>query len=937
MVDPTRQTNLRERFNISRLAIQYSWLTLGFWIAVVVAGILALSSLKFALFPDITFPVVVVNASAPLETAVETETQLTQPIEAQVQGLQGLDGTGSFTYPGQAVVSLNFAVGTDLETANRAVEERLRDLDLPQGATSKVIPINLNEAAVVSYAIESDSQSVQALSQTTKDQIVPALANLPGVLKVNLLGEPTEFDLAKLAQGTEGLNQAGTLVRFNGQEAVAIQVVKRGDANTLEVVDAVEAEINRLRDQFPDLTLTLAATQADYIRAATGETIHALIEAIILSIIVIFPFLWNWRATVISALAIPTSLLGTFIVMAIYGFNLETITLLALAMVIGSIVDDAIVDVENISRHLENGESPRQAAILATNEIGLTVTAATLTAIAVFLPVGMMSGVLGQFFKPFGITISAAMLTSLLVARTLSPLLAVYWMKPRQQKSLEQNTPKQPEALRGPQNWLDGINQSYRRLLDWSLHHRAIVIAIAFLSFAGGLGLIPLIPKGFIPKLDRGEFNLTYVAPLPQVPPELLQALAQGSGGQGNRGSGNQAGAANSADAAQRDSAQGNSAQRLPPGTAGRGGQIPPLPAFNPLEDSLAVAEKLDSYVRQSPQVDSVFTVVGSRQGEPNKGTIYVRLKDDRTATTAEVQDEFRRNLPQQAGVSTSVEDIQFVDTGGEKPVQVRIVGEDLALLNQTAQELKTRLQQIPGFEDVSATGEENEADQIVEIKRSDSRRMTIVSANLGQGLSLGEATDRALAEARAILPPELSLDLGGDSARVNEILGSFGATLALSVLCIFLVLLFLFRNWIDTVVIFLSLPLSIVGAMLGLLVVQSDFGMISLIGIIFLLGLTNKNAILIVDYIKQLRRSGMSRRDAILQAGPVRLRPILMTTASTILGMLPIALGLGAGAELRSPMAVAIMGGLVTSTLLSLIVVPILYDLLDDWQTRRK
>jgi multidrug efflux pump subunit AcrB len=206
----------------------------------------------------------------------------------------------------------------------------------------------------------------------------------------------------------------------------------------------------------------------------------------------------------------------------------------------------------------------------------------------------------------------------------------------------------------------------------------------------------------------------------------------------------------------------------------------------------------------------------------------------------------------------------------------------------------------------------------------------------LGQDLTIGEATDRAVAEAKAILPAGVSLQLGGDSAQVDEILSSFGATLALSVVCIVLVLLVLFKSWLDTLVIFLSLPLSIVGAMLGLLIVQSDFGMISLIGIIFLLGLTNKNAILIVDYINQLRQTGMSRKAAILEAGPVRLRPILMTTAATILGMVPLAFGLGAGAELRSPMAVAIIGGLVTSTLLSLLVVPVIYDVLDDWRSRK-
>ncbi len=879
MVEPTRKPILRERFNISRLAIKYYWLTISFWIAVAVAGILAFSSLKYALFPDITFPTVVVNASAPISKALDTEQKLTKPLEQQLKDLPGLNDINSITYPRQSVVSLHFQVGTKLEDSSRTVEAALKNLKLPPGATSKIIPINLNEAAVVSYAIESKFQNLQELTKTTKDEVLPAIARLPGVLKVNLLGEPVLVDFTKLATGEQGLTGGATIVRFNGREALAFQVVKRANANTLEVVQEVDKTVKQLQAKLPNVKLTQAATQANYIHAATGETINALVEAIVLSIVVIYPFLWNWRATIISALAIPMSLLGTFIVMAIYGFNLETITLLALAMVIGSIVDDAIVDVENISRHLENGESPRQAAILATNEIGLTVTAATMTAVAVFLPVGTMGGVVGQFFKPFGITISAAMLMSLLVARTLSPLLAAYWLKPA---TVQQD--KKPTQ--------SGLLGHYRNLLRWSLKHRGIVVCIAILSFAIGLALIPLIPKGFIPKLDRGEFNITYTVAL-----------------SGERGRG----------------AEGQIQSQI---------QNLKSQIANPLEESLKVAQKLDEFVRQSSQVETVFTIVGSRQGEPNKGTIYVKLERDRV-DTAIMQDEFRQLLPKIPGVTTSVEDIQFVDTGGEKPVQVKIVGDDLVALNRAAQKIKARLQKIPGFEDVSATGEDNRENDIFEIERSNGRRVAVISANLGQGLPLGKATDRAVAEAKAVLPANISLQLDGDSARVNEILSSFGITLGLSVLCIILVLFLLFKSWTDTLVIFFSLPLSIVGAMLGLLVVQSDFGMISLIGIIFLLGLTNKNAILIVDYIKQLRRSGMSRNAAILEAVPVRLRPILMTTAATILGMLPLALGFGAGAELRAPMAVAIMGGLVTSTLLSLIVVPVIYDLLDDWRSR--
>lgn len=863
MNEPNRPTSVRERFNISKLAIQFPWLTLSFWIAVSVAGLLAFSSLKYALFPDITFPVVVVNASAPFTTSLDTEAKLTKPMEQQLQSLKGLDESRSTTYPGQTTISLSFAVGTNLEQSSQKVETALKKLTLPQKATFQVIPFNLNESAVVSYAIESSSQNLTELTKLTK-QILPSISRLPGVLKVELLGtggsSPQTATQASQAQ-------AASLVRFNGHNALAFQVIKRSNANTLEVVKRVEQEVQKLKSKLSGVQIVLAATQADYISEATQSTIDALILAVVLSVVVIYPFLWNLRATVISALAIPTSLLGTFIVMAIFGFNLETITLLALALVIGIIVDDAIVDVENISRHLEDGESPRQAAISATNEIGLTVSAATFTIVAVFLPVGLMGGEVGQFFKPFGLTVSAAVLISLLVARTLSPLLAVYWLKPT-------------TARRREGKWL-GFSQSYQNLLNWSLHHRRIVVGLALLSLVVGLALIPSIPKGFIPKLDRGEFNITYTLAFP---------TQQENGG---------------------------------------------ALAFNPLNESLQVARKLEDFVRRSPQVQNVFTIVGSRQGEPNKGILYVKLKKDRTLNTAQVQHQFRSALPVLSGVTTSIEDIQFVDTGGEQPLAVTLVGDDLTVLNRTAKTVKERVQKLPGFVDVTSTGEANQSGKIIEIQHLNTRRVATVSANLGQNTTLGNASDRLVAETKAVLPPNISLDLGGDAARSNDVLESFGVTLALSILCILLVLILLFKSWLEPLVIICSLPLSIVGAMLGLLVSRSDFGMISLIGIIFLLGLINKNAILLVDYINQLRQGGMNRTAAILKAGPIRLRPILMTTSATILGMLPLALGLGAGAELRSPMAVAIIGGLITSTLLSLIVVPVVYTILDDWHSR--
>jgi multidrug efflux pump subunit AcrB len=908
MVKTNNSESARESFNISKLAIKFSWLTVCFWIGIAVAGVLALSSLKYALFPDITFPVVVVNVQAPLTSALDTEEKLTKPLEESLKSLVGLEDIRSSTYPGQTAVVSSFVVGTNLETATNKISQIVNQLNLPKNATKKIIPLNLNESAAVSYAIESSSGKIDNLRQLVKDKIVPSIAKLPGVLKVSLLGEVSTN--APPATATNGLPPAGTLIRFNGKQALAFQVIKKGDANTLEVVNRVEKEVQQLRSGLKDVTLTLAATQAEYIRNATHSTIDALIEAIILSIVVIFPFLWNWQATLISALAIPISLLGTFIVMAIYGFNLETITLLALALVIGSIVDDAIVDVENIMRHIEEGKTPREAALIATNEIGLTVTAATLTAVAVFLPIGLMGGVIGQFFKPFGITVSAAMLTSLLVARTLSPVLAIYWLKAKPSSS-----PQKQSKI-----WLE-FDQAYRNLLAWSLQHRLIVVGLAISSLIAGLALIPLIPKGFIPKLDRGEFNIVYTAPLPSVPGDLAQGVQGGLGQPG--------GQAGQMEQMEQEDKLGNSSLSA--------AALAAASSSIPLNDSLDVAKKLEEVVRKLPAVATVFTTVGSREGEPNKGTLYVKLKAEREVKTAEVQDQLRAALPKLAGVTTSIEDIQFVDTGGQKPLQIALQGDDLKALTTAAKAVKARIEKISGFADVTITGASHQQDGILQIERLNNQRVVYIGANLGQNLTLGNATDQVVAEAKAVMPAGVSLNLGGDSARQNEVFGSFGTTLGLSALCIIVVLIWLFKSWVDPIVIGLSLPLAVVGALLALLFTKSDFGMISLIGFVFLLGITNKNAILIVDYINQLRDSGLERTEAILKAGPVRLRPIMMTTAATILGMVPIALGLGAGSELRSPMAVSIAGGLVSSTILSLFVVPVFYAILDDWFPRKK
>jgi multidrug efflux pump subunit AcrB len=955
MTQPSQRQSNRERLNISKLAIQYPWITLGFWIAVMVAGFFAFSSLKYALFPDITFPVVVVTAQAPLPSATTTETEMTVPIEAGVkplEGKQGLTKIRSSTFPGRSVVSLSFEVGTKLDQATQDVENALKQVQLPTGSKYEVTPINLNEAAVVSYAIASSKQKLPSLTQTAQAQILPAIAQIPGVLKVNLLGVPAGATVkdkpAVSGRAAEVvLTPGSSAVRLDDQAVLAFEVVKKSDANTLEVVRAVENQVATLQQQNPNLQLTLASTQAEYINQATHSTIDALIEAIVLSVVVMYPFLWNWKATIISALAIPTSLFGTFIVMAIFGFNLETITLLALALVIGIIVDDAIVDVENIIRHIEDGKPPRQAVIEATNEIGLTVTAATLTVVAVFLPVALMEGVIGQFFRPFGITVSAAVIISLLVARTLSPMLSAYWLRAKKKRNVAATTdvpdtvdapePAEPVNEVLPSNleqYQRGFVGWYRNVLDWSLRHRGLVISFAIISFIAGVALIPFIPTGFIPKLDRGEFNVSFTAPLPALPsPEQLAQLAQQQANQGRQ--------------APPETTGQVPPTGLPPGqkspaglplgvnpTALAAGQ---LPVFDPLKNTVAAAEKLETSIEQNPAVESVFTTIGTRQ-RPNQGTLYVKLKGDRQVKTAVVQDQVRQDLPVIKDVTTSVEDIQFIDTGGEKPLQLVLVGDDLAVLTKVANAIETGMTKIAGLKDITITGIANNKGQVNQIERTDGQRVAYISANLGQGVALGKATRQVEKIADEEIKKQgatksVTRDRGSDSARVDEIFDSFKGTLALAILCIMIVLVLLFKSILDPLVVAISLPLSIVGALMPSVIFRTDFGMISIIGLILLMGLTNKSAILLVDYINQLRRSGVSRTEAILIAGPVRLRPILMTTAATLLGMVPIALGLGAGSELRTPMATTIMGGLVTSTILSLIVIPVFYAVFDDFR----
>ena len=432
--------------------------------------------------------------------------------------------------------------------------------------------------------------------------------------------------------------------------------------------------------------------------------------------------------------------------------------------------------------------------------------------------------------------------------------------------------------------------------MQWSLNHRKAVIGIAIGSFIAGIALIPLIPQGFVPQLDRGEFKIVYTTPLPKIANQI-------------------------------DRDNNNSSEESPSNFSWLK-SIARSPEQILLRKTIAVAQQIESAVLSHPDIESVYTIAGIR-GEPNKGQIYIKLKNDREITTAQVQKEIRQQLPKIPQVIISVEDIPFVETGEDPSFKVSLEGENLSQLRKSAIAYSTEIKRLSGFEDVRIDGVDEPLNKIIHLDR---QRVAYINANLTADRGIGDATEQAKAIASKILPPDITFDLEGDSARSQKILGEFAVTLTLAVICMLTVLYLPFRRWLEPLVIGLCLPLSIVGAMLALLITQSDFGMISLIGLIFLLGLLDKNAILLLDYANQLRQLGMNRTEAILKTGVLRLRPIIMTTFSTILGMLPIALGWGAGSELRQPMAVGIIGGLITSSLLSLIVVPVIYTILEDW-----
>ena len=822
--------------------------------------------------------------------------------------------------------------------------------------------------------------------------------------------------LGEIATVRDGTEEPRTLALYNDQEAVGIDIKKAKGYSTTDVSDKVRARVAQIQPTLGKGTeLKLVKDAGVRVDNAVKNVQTALLEGAALTVLVVFLFLNSWRSTVITGLALPVSVLASFIAVWVMGFKLETMSLLGLSLAIGILIDDAIVVRENIVRHVEMGKDHYTAAREGTDEIGLAVAATTFSILAVFIPIGFMPGVGGQWFKPFALTIACSVLVSLFVSFSLDPMLSAYWPDPHQTEEQKWWITKKLDRFN---RWFNHQADRYRHVIAWALDHRAAMVALAlgtffasFTLFAAGVsGLLgaflgiavlvwALINKRLsrVPKIAVAVVGLVLFYALPKV--ITASGLAWRTVGVGFF--------------PEDDRAEMIIAIETPPGSN---------MAYTRLK-----AQEAASITRAHPEVRYTYTTLGGgASGTVDEGNIYVRLvpKTERDKSAEEIATGLRAEMKRVAGVTLSVFTSDF--SGGQKQLQFQIKGNDLVALNQAAEQVLEIVRTTPGAVDIGLSTKGQKPELEVDLNRGvagtlgvtvgqvaqslrpafagidagdwqdpsgemrnvqvrltpESRRnaedlrqlpLVVVGPNgvpttlpLGQvatikqgvgpaiidhldrdqvvtvqanvsGRATGDVTSEVNAKlARMTFPPGVSLSLGGDAQAQEEVFGQIFFALGIAVMLMYLILVVQFGSFLDPLAILMSLPLSLIGVLLALAVSGFTVNLMSLIGVILLMGIVAKNAILLIDFAKWAReKEGMPLREALIEAGAIRLRPILMTTFALIAGMIPVALGRGEGAQFRAPLGMAIIGGVLTSTLLTLLVIPTFYEVMDEWRSR--
>ena len=827
-------------------------------------------------------------------------------------------------------------------------------------------------------------------------------------------------DVAVVKDGTE---EPRTLALYNDQEAVGLDIKKSKGFSTTDVSDQIRARVEVLQKTLPAGTkLQLVKDSGTRVTAAVRNVEEALIEGAILTVLVVFVFLNSWRSTVITGLALPVSVLASFIAVYVLGFKLETMSLLGLSLAIGILIDDAIVVRENIVRHVEMGKDHYMASREGTDEIGLAVAATTFSILAVFVPIGFMPGVGGQWFKPFALTIACSVFVSLFVSFSLDPMLSAYWADPHVPEDKKWWITRQLDRFN---HWFNRQAQNYRSVIAWALDHRAAMAALAigtffasFTVFSGGLTglLIAFAGIGLLvaalthkrwPAVSRTGIGLLGVAifvvqfKYPAVTAKILPPVRSVGVGFFPID----------------DRSEFIVALETPPGSN---------MAYTRLK-----AQEAARITRAHPEVLYTYTTLGGgASGTVDEGNVYVRLKpiSERSRSAEEMAQVLRNEMKNVAGVKLSVFTNDF--SGGRKELQFQLKGNDIVAINQAAEQVEQIVQATPGAVDVglSTKGQKPELEvdlnrgvagslgvtvgqvaqslrpafagidagdwqdpsgemRDVEVRLAPESRhnaedlhqlpLVVIGPNgapttmpLGQVATIKQGIGPAIIDhwdrdlvvtveantsgratgdvtrdvenqvAKLTLPPGVRFGLAGDSQAQNEVFEQIFTALFVAVGLMYLVLVLQFGSFLDPLAILMSLPLSLIGVLIALSVTGNTINIMSLIGVILLMGIVAKNAILLIDFAKWAReKEGMPLREALVEAGAIRLRPILMTTFALIAGMVPVALGRGEGAQFRSPLGVAIIGGVLTSTMLTLLVIPTFYEVMDEarrWLARR-
>ena len=868
-----------------------------------------------------------------------------------------------------ALISENLNIREMTTLVNDVIKRRLETINgvgaiTVQGAQKRQININLERDKIAAYGLtltdiidnlRTENMEVPGgkLTKGEHEVSVRTMGNL--AVASDFLSVPVgrkdniQFYVKHIATISDTTEEIESVTKINGKQAIGMDIMKQSGTNTVKIASEIKKTVASLGKDLPaGVELILVRDNSVKIRESVDDVLFNLIFGGLLAVLIVFIFLGNWRSTLISAIAIPASIISTFFLMKMLGYTLNTMSLLALSLAVGILIDDAIVVIENIVRHMEMGKDKWRAAAEGTQEIGLAVTATTLTLVAVFLPVAMMTGIVGQFFKQFGITVAFAVLVSLFIAFTLTPMLAA--------KYLEISHGQKQNILGRMLTWInmhfDRLTEKYSVILEKVLHHRLKVMTLAVLMFFGSLALVPLLGSNFMTRTDDGEFQIVadvdvglsvdgaskvadrmtkIIRTMPEITLVYSTAQANNLNFYVKMTDKNQR--KRSSDAVASDLR--NQFSEMPGieiSIVQNSGMKPEKPvaliikgeSLDTLEDVAEKAQRIMENTKGAVDVTSSY-----KPGKPDAQVVIKRERAvDLGVSTANIADTLRTLFN---GTVVS----QFKDGDDRYDVRARLQADDrqdLADLrgiympsrykDSAGKTVLVPLEQVTDI--VYSTSPS-------EILRYDRQKEIKLTANL-VGTSLGEFNTALFKELETVpLPVGYSFVTTGESERMGDTFTSMVIALFLAVTFIFFILAGQFESYIDPFSIMLSLPLAIIGAILGLLVMGSDMSLMSMIGIIMLMGLVTKNAILLVDFAKQRMSEGLSRDKALVDAARVRMRPIMMTTAAMIFGMLPLAIGFGPGAEGRAPMAHAIIGGLVISTLLTLVVVPVVYSLIDD------